>query len=59
MVDMSFYKQVRRKNLRSESIDRRNDLRPSFKLQILKVVVAIVLVLIAGVVVYLMNQHKF
>jgi hypothetical protein len=59
MVDKSFYKQDRRKNLRSESIDRRNDLRPSFKLQILKVVVAIVLVLIAGVVVYLMNQHKF
>ncbi|MCC2678771.1 MAG: hypothetical protein K0R29_1347 [Pseudobdellovibrio sp.] len=55
----SFYQQDRRKNLREESTDRRNELRPSNKLKGLKIVVAVVLILIAGTVIYLLNQHKF
>lgn len=55
----SFYQPDRRKNLREESTDRRNALRPSSKLQSLKVVVAVVLILVAGTVIYLLNQHKF
>lgn len=55
----SFYQQDRRKNLRDESTDRREALRPSTKLQGLKIVVAVVLILVAGTVIYLLNQHKF
>lgn len=55
----SFYQEDRRKNLREESTDRREKLRPSTKLQSLKVMVAIVLILVAGTVIYLLNQHKF
>lgn len=59
MSNNSFYQEDRRKNLRDESTDRREQLRPSKKLQSLKVMVAIVLILVAGTVIYLLNQHKF
>lgn len=59
MSNNSFYQEDRRKNLREESTDRREALRPSKKLQSLKVVVAVVLILVAGTVIYLLNQHKF
>lgn len=59
MSNNSFYQQDRRKNLREESTDRRTQLRPSTKLQSLKIVVAVVLILVAGTVIYLLNQHKF
>ncbi len=59
MSNNSFYQQDRRKNLRDESTDRRSQLRPSSKLQSLKIVVAVVLILVAGTVIYLLNQHKF
>lgn len=55
----TFFQPDRRKNLRSESTDRRSALRPSKKLQSLKVVVAVVLILIVGTVIYLLNMHKF
>jgi len=57
--DNTFFQPDRRKSLRDESTDRRGDLRPSKKLQILKVVVAVVIILVAGTVIYLLNQHKF
>jgi hypothetical protein len=55
----TFFQQDRRKNLRDESTDRREDLRPTKKLQVLKIVVGVVIILLAGAVIYLLNQHKF
>jgi hypothetical protein len=55
----TFFQQDRRKNLRDESTDRREDLRPTKKLQVLKIVVGVVIILLAGSVIYLLNQHKF
>jgi hypothetical protein len=57
--DNTFFQQDRRKNLRDESTDRRNELRPTPKLQTLKIVVGVVIILVAGAVIYLFNQHKF
>ena len=58
-TDKNFYQTDRRKNLRDESTDRRQSLRPTKKLQVLKIVVAIVLIFVVGTVIYLLNEHKF
>lgn len=46
--DKSFFQQDRRKNLRPESTDRRDILRPTLRLKVLKVIVALIVIILLG-----------